>query len=136
MTTSTVKKDASHSSAMRQRVDINGHELYLDVPAIYGGANSAPTPHDYIDAALLACKAITIRMIAKQKKIPLTDVNITLKSDASQERKGRYPMDLEIELVGNLTEEQRQMLFNAAEQCPTGKMLSSEVKVDISAKLV
>lgn len=136
MSTATVKKDNSHDSAMRQRVDINGHELYFDVPQAYGGTNSAPSPHDYVDAALLACKALTIRIVANHKNIPLTDVNIALKSDPSQERKGRYTMDLEIELIGDLNDEQRETLFQAAEKCPVGKLLDGAVKVEINSKLV
>ncbi|PID65013.1 MAG: peroxiredoxin [Gammaproteobacteria bacterium] len=135
MTTTTLTRDQQHDNPMRQHVIINGRDLYLDVPAQYGGSDSAPTPHDFVDAAVAACKAITIRMVAAKRGIPLQDVNITLESDASQEHQGRYTMDIRIELVGDLDEKQRQMLLHAAEQCPTGKLLT-EADVSINASLV
>ncbi len=135
MTTLTLTRDNQSDNPMRQRVVVNGHEMYLDVPAQYGGSGSAPTPHDYIDAAVVACKAITIRIVAAKRGIPLQDVNITLKSDASQEQQGRYTINLSIELVGDLDEKQRQMLLHAAEQCPTGKLLT-EADVTINTSLV
>lgn len=135
-TISTVQKATDKASPMRQTIEINGHEISVDVPPMFGGENSAPTPHNLIDAALLGCKAITIRMMAAQKKLPLEDVKITLNSDASEERKGRYTMNLEIELIGDLDEESRQFLLMAAEHCPTGKLLSNEVNVEINTRLL
>ncbi len=134
MTTLTLTRDNQYDNPMRQQVTVNGHKMYLDVPAQYGGAGSAPTPHDFIDAAVAACKAITIRMVAAKRNIPLQDVNITLESDASEEHQGRYTMNLSIELVGDLDEKQRQMLLHAAEQCPTGKLLT-EADVTINTSL-
>lgn len=136
MTTSTIKKDSTHNSPMRHIVSINGRDIVFDVPPMFGGEDSAPTPHDYIDAALVACKTITIRMFAAQKKLPLEEVKVTLNSDASEERKGRYVMNLAIELIGDLSEEDRQFLLSVAEQCPTGKMLSGDINVEINAQLV
>ncbi len=135
-TVSKVSKAVGATSPMRQVITINNHEIHVDVPPMFGGEDSAPTPHNLIDAALLGCKAITIRMMAAKKKLPLEDVKITLNSDASEEHKGRYVMNLDIELVGDLDEEARQFLLKAAEQCPTGKMLGNDVNVEINAKLV
>ncbi len=135
MTTLTLTRDNQNNNPMRQHVVVNGHDLYLDVPAQYGGADSAPTPHDFMDAAVAACKAITIRIVAAKHNIPLQDVNITLESDASEEHQGRYTMNLSIELVGDLDEKQQQILLHAAEQCPTGKLLT-EADVSINARLV
>ena len=44
----------------RHSVNINNHELFTDLPKSLGGDDSAPSPHDYFDAALASCKALTV----------------------------------------------------------------------------
>lgn len=53
----------------RHSVNINNHELFTDLPKSLGGDDSAPSPHDYFDAALASCKALTVRLYA-QKRYP------------------------------------------------------------------
>ncbi len=136
MKTQVLTKDTESTSPFRQVVDANGYKLYFDLPEAYGGEGSAPNPHVYLDASVLACKGMVIRLFAKKQGIPLEDVNITLNTDDSQERKGLYVMNFDIELIGNLDEEQRQKLLDFAEQCPVGKLLGDDVKVEINSRLV
>lgn len=61
----------SDSGIYRQTLRIQQHTIFADVAKDLGGDNSAPDPHDYYDAALAACKAITVMMYAKRKQLPL-----------------------------------------------------------------
>lgn len=131
-----LSKDTASNSPFRQVVEADGYQLYFDLPEAYGGEGSAPNPHIYLDAAVLACKGMVIRLFAKKQGIPLEDVNITLNTDDSQERKGLYVMNFDIELIGDLDEEQRQKLLDFAEQCPVGKLLGDDVKVEINSRLI
>lgn len=132
----TAVADNAHQSEIRQIVEVDGFPIYFDGPEAVGGASSAPNPHAYLNASVAACKAITIRLVAKRRKIALEDVKITLHCDDSEERKGRYVMNFEIELIGDLDDKERNMLLAAAEQCPVGKLLSGDVKVELNSKLV
>ncbi|MHC8349625.1 OsmC family protein [Pseudomonas sp. RT4P38] len=58
---------AGRAEGFRHSVQIDDHELFADVPRSAGGEGSAPEPHDYFDAALGACKALTLTMYAKKK---------------------------------------------------------------------
>lgn len=60
----------------RHSVNINNHELFTDLPKSLGGDDSAPSPHDYFDAALASCKALTVKLYAQKKDIPLTGVGL------------------------------------------------------------
>lgn len=51
----------------RHSVNINHHELFTDLPKDLGGDDSAPSPHDYFDAALASCKALTVRLYAQKR---------------------------------------------------------------------
>lgn len=132
----TLNKDKQHNSPMRYRVDVGDYPLYFDVPEAVGGEASAPNPHAYLDAAVLACKAMTIRIFAARRGYALDDVNITLKRDDSQEAKGLYVMNFEIELVGDLDDKARKVLLTAAEQCPVGKLLGDTVTVQLNSRLI
>lgn len=54
----------------RHSVNINNHELFTDLPKSLGGDDSAPSPHDYFDAALASCKALTVKLYAQKKTFP------------------------------------------------------------------
>ncbi len=131
-----LSKDTESASPFRQVVDANGYKLYFDLPEAFGGEGSAPNPHVYLDAAVLACKGMVIRLAAARRKLPLDDVKITLNTDDSQERDGLYVMNFAIELIGDLDDKQRQILLAAAEQCPVGKLLGDNVKVELNSRLV
>ena len=52
----------------RHSVNINNHELFTDLPKSLGGDDSAPSPHDYFDAALASCKALTVKLYAQKPR--------------------------------------------------------------------
>src|SRR6185436_21124775 len=96
------------------------HWFAADAPVDLGGENSAPGPHDYLDAALAACTSITLQMYAARKNIPLQGVLVNI---THEEGKGFYKLDRKIQLVGELSDEQCQDLLRVAERCPIHKAL-------------
>lgn len=123
------------SGIFRQRISVDGHEFFADVDAGLGGEDSAPDPHDLLDSSLAACTAITLSMFAKRRNIPLASVNIEVKRDDSREKAGEYHLEMEIELEGELSDEQRQQLMSIVEKCPIHKLLS-HATIHISSTLV
>jgi putative redox protein len=117
----------------------NGHSLIADEPIAVGGADTGPTPYDYLVAALGACTSMTLRMYADRKLWPLHAIVVRLKhrkihaSDCENcETKGDGIMDhieREIELEGPLDSRQRQRLLEIADRCPVHRTLHSEVVV-------
>lgn len=120
----------SNEKGLLQRISIGPHTLHSDVSAEFGGEGSAPEPHDLFDAALGACKALTLALYAKQKGLPLDGLDVKLNRDDSQERQGIYRLDVELTLHGALDDAQRQQLLRIADKCPIHKLLtSSEVQI-------
>jgi uncharacterized OsmC-like protein len=56
--TITVTRD--RAGRMRHSVAVRDHRFAVDELAAVGGEDSGPTPHDLYDAALAACKALTV----------------------------------------------------------------------------
>jgi putative redox protein len=60
-----------------QNLVISGrHRLIADEPVAAGGLDTGPNPYDYLSIALGACTAMTLRVYAEHKKLPLGSVSV------------------------------------------------------------
>src|SRR5690606_32734921 len=115
----------SDSGTYRQTIRINQHTVFADVSKELGGDDSAPDPHDLYDAALAACKAITVMMYAKRKQLPLDYIDVIIERDNSREAQGVYVLNVQLKLQGALSSEQKQQLGAIAEKCPIHKLMTA-----------
>ena len=130
----TITAIRDQSLPMRHIVHVRNHIIPSDGSLEEGGNDAGPSPHDLYDAALAACKALTVVWYAKRKGYPLEQVESSTERDASDERKGTYRLAVTLHLGGALSEEQRQDLLAAAEKCPVHKLMSS-VSTEITTLL-
>ncbi|AEV76774.1 putative redox protein, regulator of disulfide bond formation [Mycolicibacterium rhodesiae NBB3] len=130
------------SGAYTQRVTAGDHELVSDEPRPVGD-DAGPTPYDLLLAALGSCTSMTVRMYAKRRDWPLEQVRVTLRhsrihaADCAdcETRTGVVDhIGIDIELIGDLDEDQRQRLLLIAGRCPVHQTLTSEI--DIATKLL
>jgi putative redox protein len=121
----------------------NGHHLIADEPIAVGGANTGPTPYDYLVASLGSCTSMTIRMYADRKKWPVDAIVVRLKhqkihktdcQDCDTKNRKIDHIDREIELLGPLSIEERERLLEIADRCPVHRTLHSEIIVDSRLK--
>ena len=118
-----VKRD--QSQAMRHIVHVRNHLISVDGAVDEGGVDAGPNPHDLYDAALGACKALTLVWYAKRKNIPVEDIQVSIERDSNAERQGTYRLAATIHLTGQLSDAQRQELLAVAEKCPVQKLMTS-----------
>ncbi|RPJ04100.1 MAG: OsmC family peroxiredoxin, partial [Deltaproteobacteria bacterium] len=116
----------------------NGHRLIADEPIAVGGANTGPTPYDYLVASLGACTSMTLRMYADRKQWPLEAIIVKLKhqkihaSDCQEcdSKTGKIDyIEREVDVVGPLSDEQRRKLVEIADKCPVHRTLQSKITV-------
>lgn len=122
------------TAPMRHQVHIGRNSLATDGSVEEGGEGSGPNPHDLYDAALGACKALTLLWYAKRKGIPVEGIEVFVERDASRERSGVYRLSAQLSLTGNLTASQREDLLRVAQKCPIHKLMT-EVKTEIATSL-
>ena len=112
------------------------HRLRADEPVSAGGADSGPNPYDLLCAALGACTAMTVRLYANHKQLPLTRVTVDLKHDKvhgadceeCETKDAKIDrIDRVLTLEGDLDEAQRARLLEIANKCPVHRTLHSEV---------
>ncbi|MFA9218226.1 MAG: OsmC family protein [Sphingomonadaceae bacterium] len=121
--TITVIRD--QSLPMRHIVHVRNHLISADGSVEEGGSDAGPSPHDLYDAAVSACKALTVVWYARRKNIPLENVEVTLERDASEERHGTYRLAATLLLSGDLSDEQRNELLAASHKCPIQKLMTA-----------
>ncbi len=122
----TIDCETEQAGEFPQRLRVREkHELRTDVGPALGGQDTAPSAHDYFDAALAACKTTTAIWYAKKNGIPLERVEAHIERDASQERAGRYVLHVRLAFHGPLTDEQRVRLHSAVGRCPVHKLMTT-----------
>jgi len=130
----TIELKRDLTAAMAQQVQVRGHSFTADVSEAEGGADSGPSPHDLYDAALGACKALTVMWYARKKGLPVEDVQTRIERDDSQERSGVYKLTAKLQVKGNLTDAQLQELHAVAQKCPVHKLMTT-VTTEITTEL-
>ncbi|MEM8633143.1 MAG: alpha/beta fold hydrolase [Pseudomonadota bacterium] len=120
--------------------DINNgpyHHVLGDEPEAYGGTNKGMSPYGFLSAGLASCTAMTLRMYARRKELPLAHVYVDVTHDkvhaqdamaGSGDRIDVFKR--EIHLTGNLSEEQRQRLLEIADKCPVHRTLERTSKIE------
>src|SRR5258708_7290686 len=63
----------------QQEVVWGPHRLIADEPAKLGGLGTGLGPYELLLASLGACTAMTLRLYAEQKQLPLTGVEVRLR---------------------------------------------------------
>ena len=87
-----------------------------------GGTAAGANPYELLSASLAACTAMTIRLQARRRKIPLSHVDLAV-SYLHGGDGGRDSFERSITLKGNLGDEERAQLMQAANMCPLGRTL-------------
>lgn len=107
-----------------QRLRVRSHTFRTDLEAP-ASADSAPSAHDYFDAALASCKTLTATWYARRHAMPLERVEAHVERDDSEERKGKYVLRVRLAFHGPLTDEQRTKLHDAVARCPVHKLMTT-----------
>ncbi|MBY4896051.1 bifunctional alpha/beta hydrolase/OsmC family protein [Cupriavidus sp. AU9028] len=133
-----VRVEEAHVGKFQQHVSAGPHRLLADEPLSFGGLNGGPAPYDFLLAALGSCTAMTMRMYAERKGLPLEHVSVVLRHekihaadcDTCETREGKVDwIEREIDMRGPLDAQQRAALLSIADKCPVHRTLHSEVVV-------
>ena len=114
------------------------HRLRADEPESVGGTDTGPDPYSFLLTSLGACTSMTMRLYADRKGYPLERAEVRLKhskvhaEDCAECENRTAKIDLierEVELLGDLSAEQRADLLRIADRCPVHRTLHGEIQV-------
>lgn len=122
----------SRNGALGAVLKTKEFQISAGTPVELGGADEGPTPHELLEASLAGCTIITVQMYANRKQWPLQSADTVVTITA--EKPEGVEMSREINLVGDLTQEQKQRLLEIANKCPVHKLLSGHVTITTTLK--
>jgi uncharacterized OsmC-like protein/alpha-beta hydrolase superfamily lysophospholipase len=122
----------------QQEVTVGPHRFLADEPVDVGGLDSGPGPYDLVLAGLGACTAMTLRLYAERKALPLEAVTVELSHakihaadcESCETKEGMIDrIDRAIAFAGRLDADQRRRLMEIADKCPVHRTLTSEIDI-------
>jgi uncharacterized OsmC-like protein/alpha-beta hydrolase superfamily lysophospholipase len=122
----------------QQEITAGAHRFLADEPMAVGGRDSGPNPYDLLLAALGACTAMTLRLYAERKALPLDQVTVRLRHgkvhaadcETCETKDGMVDrIERGIALAGGLDADERARLLEIADKCPIHRTLTSEIDI-------
>lgn len=106
------------------------NSLIADEPISAGGMDLGFSPEELLASALAACTCGTLRMYANRKGwVELTEINVHVEFSRNVQANVSQ-MNRKIELVGELSEEQKERLLFIANKCPIHSTLTHTINID------
>ncbi len=126
-----------------QNLVVSGrHRLLADEPASAGGGDTGPNPYDYLSIALASCTAMTLRVYADFKNLPLGRISVAVRhgkvaaehctdcSAAADGRTGKIDrFERIISVEGPVDPALRGKLAEIADKCPVHRTLEGKSAV-------
>lgn len=106
------------------------HQILSDTSVATGGQDEAMNPHEILETALAACTAITLKMYAKRKNMPLDDVHVEVHTTSEGKES---VLSRKVHLIGALSAEEKTRLLEIADKCPIHKLLLSQITIQTEA---
>ncbi|MGB0897375.1 MAG: OsmC family protein [Flavobacteriaceae bacterium] len=123
-------KTVLSNTGYKAQSNARGQMIEMDRPIVDGGENTAPTPIEYLLAAIGGCVSMTIRVYANQVGWSLGEVTVNVFQKNKLTSKGLTTILIEeISFENEVTQEQKQQLLIVASECPVAKLLKGETQI-------
>ncbi|HVU28810.1 MAG TPA: bifunctional alpha/beta hydrolase/OsmC family protein [Sphingomicrobium sp.] len=106
------------AGTLQVAIESGRHRLLADEPVSVGGLDSGLAPYDLVSAGLAACTAMTMRLYANRKGIPLKRARVTVDHSRIADMTPPDRFTRTVSLEGPLDPDQRSRLLEIAERCP------------------
>jgi putative redox protein len=111
---------------LQQKLSAGDLHFLADAEVSKGGAGTGPSPHEYLGAALAACTSMTLKMYAGRKEMKLENAIVTVDIERANDVE---TFSREIQLLGNLSAEEKERLLEIAHKCPIHKALAGQIQI-------
>lgn len=137
-----VRVKETRDSKFQNIVQAGKHRLFADEPQSVGGADTGPSPYDFLSAALGACTSMTLRMYADFKDLELGAVTVDVShkkihfkdcqecTQSEQQQSGKIDrFERRISVDGKISPQLADKIVEIASKCPVHRTLENGAKV-------
>ena len=121
-----------------QSIITNGkHSILGDEPIHSKGTDLGLAPSELVLAGIAMCKVATVRYIARKKGWEIRDVDARLEQNVERLGKGKLKTHIKvgISIKGDLSEDQKQLLLEEADNCYIHRMIEGEWDIEAATDL-
>jgi putative redox protein len=111
---------------LQQKLSAGDLHFLSDAEITKGGSGTGPSPHEYLGAALAACTSMTLKMYAGRKEMKLENAIVTVDIERADDVE---KFSREIQLLGDLSVEEKARLLEIADKCPIHKALAGQIQI-------
>ncbi|WP_445384734.1 OsmC family protein [Robiginitalea sp. IMCC44478] len=113
------------------------HTIIGDEPINSKGTDLGMSPTELVLAGISMCKVATIRNVARRKGLDIGDVNANLRQVVKRTAEGTFKtiVDSEIDIEGDITEDERRMLIDEADNCYVTRVIRGDWEINPSQTL-
>ncbi|UCD73872.1 MAG: OsmC family protein [Phycisphaerales bacterium] len=108
----------------------NGHSVVADQPPYQDGTNEGPTPVDLMLAALCSCKASAMGKFAERKGYAMESATVFARWVKSSKADVPDTIQCEVNIVGDLSDEERKRIYAASRACAVQKIFAAETNIE------
>ena len=126
------------SEKFTTQIKADQHRLIADEPKSFGGNDFGASPYQLVASGLAACTVMTLKLYAERKKWDLREVYCHIRHEKThledclncEDPKAKIDrFTRELELIGDLDDEQKQKLLEIADKCPVHRTLENKTHI-------
>lgn len=110
----------------------SGSSFFTEAPKDNGGTGGSFSPTDLVGAALAACAATTMALVASREGITLGTVRARVEKRMTPPPRRIASLTLELEMPAGLSAAERARMEEIARTCPVARSLSPDVEAPMS----
>ena len=111
---------------LQQKLSAGDLHFLSDAEVTKGGSGTGPSPHEFLGAALAACTSMTLKMYAGRKEMKLENAIVTVDIVRADDVE---IFSREIQLLGDISAEEKARLLEIADKCPIHKALAGQIQI-------
>ncbi len=123
---------------------IGNHSVIVDQPKSGGGEDAGPTPLEYFFLSVAGCIATIARIAARQKRIPLRAMEVTVEGDLNVEAlMGKNPeahsgfdgITVRAKIDAEMTQEEKEAFLREVDRrCPVSDNIHNVTPITLVAE--
>ncbi len=127
-----MEMNITHTNGMQFVAETRQHKFQIDVPPLYKGEDTGPTPPELLAAAFGSCIGMYALMYMNAQNLPTQGLKIKVNWEEVENGKRIGKLTADLHLPEGVTPEQAEKVLKAAESCKIHHTLATAPEMCVS----